>query len=176
MNLYFRLLLVLFNVKRNKQYQDFLSSVEIDFRVLPSDCDVNFHLTNSRYLAFMDLARTWMMGKLGLFNPIMKKRWFPIVNATAITYVKDIKPWQKFTVATEIVGWDHKYFYIKQTFKSKDAVHAIAYVRGVFKKKGGIVTIDELIDLAGYKGQAPELHEEILHWKAMLECKKQRHK
>lgn len=174
MNLYFRLLLLFYRIKRNKLYQDLLEEVEIEYRALPTDCDINFHLTNSRYLAFMDLARTWMTERLGLLSVVMKNRWFPIVNANAITYIKDIKPWQKFTVATQLVGWDHKYFYIKQTFKSERGLHAVAYVRGVFKKKGGIVTVEEMLDAAGFTGSAPELHEEIKHWKEMLECKKQR--
>jgi acyl-CoA thioesterase FadM len=174
MNLYFRLLLLFYRIKRNKLYQPLLEEVEINYRALPSDCDINLHLTNSRYLAFMDLARTWMTERLGLFPVVMKNRWFPIVNATAITYIRDIKPLQEFTVATQLVGWDHKYFYIKQTFKSERGLHAVAYVRGVFKKKGGIVTVEELLEAAGFEGEAPELHEEIVHWKEMLECKKQR--
>lgn len=174
MNLYFRLLLLFYRIKRNKLYQELLEEVEIEYRALPSDCDINMHLTNSRYLAFMDLARTWMTERLGLFNVVMKRKWFPIVNANAITYIKDIKPFQKFTVVTQLVGWDHKYFYIKQTFKSERGLHAVAYVRGVFKKKGGIVSVEEMLDAAGFKGEAPELHEEIKHWKEMLECKKQR--
>lgn len=174
MNLYFRLLLLFYRIKRNKLYQPLLDEVEINYRALPSDCDINLHLTNSRYLAFMDLARTWMTERLGLFKVVMKNRWFPIVNATAITYIRDIKPLQEFTVATQLVGWDHKYFYIKQTFKSERGLHAVAYVRGVFKKKGGIVTVEELLEAAGFDGEAPELHEEIVHWKEMLECKKQR--
>lgn len=174
MNLYFRLLLLFYRIKRNKLYQPLLDEVEINYRALPSDCDINLHLTNSRYLAFMDLARTWMTERLGLFKVVMKNRWFPIVNATAITYIRDIKPLQEFTVATQLVGWDHKYFYIKQTFKSERGLHAVAYVRGVFKKKGGIVSVEELLEAAGFDGEAPELHEEIVHWKEMLECKKQR--
>ncbi|MFY8349875.1 thioesterase family protein [Pseudoalteromonas sp. SSM20] len=174
MNLYFRLLLLFYRIKRNKLYQPLLDEVEINYRALPSDCDINLHLTNSRYLAFMDLARTWMTERLGLFKVVMKNRWFPIVNATAITYIRDIKPLQEFTVATQLVGWDHKYFYIKQTFKSERGLHAVAYVRGVFKKKGGIVSVEDLLEAAGFDGEAPELHEEIVHWKEMLECKKQR--
>ena len=96
MNLYFGLLYLFYRIKRNKLYQELLDEVEIEYRALPTDCDINFHLTNSRYLAFMDLARTWMTERLSLLSIIMKKRWFPIVNATAITYIKDIKPWQKF--------------------------------------------------------------------------------
>ncbi|MBD1581475.1 thioesterase family protein [Pseudoalteromonas sp. S16_S37] len=172
MNLYFRLLLLFWKIKKNKQYQTLLEPITYDFKVLPSDCDINLHLTNSRYLAFMDLARTWMTERIGLFSAVMKKRWFPIVNATAITYIRDIKPFESFTVTTRLVGWDHKYFYIEQKFRSARGLHAIAYVRGVFRKKGGIVSVEEMLKVANFDGETPALPAEIKHWKAMLEEKK----
>ncbi|MEJ6474518.1 thioesterase family protein [Pseudoalteromonas piscicida] len=173
MNLYFRLILLFWKIRQNKQKADsILSAVDIEYRALPSDCDINMHLTNSRYLAFMDLARTWMTERVGLFAAVMKRRWFPIVNATAITYIRDIKPLQKFTITTKVVGWDHKYFYIEQRFHSTRGLHAIAYVRGVFKRKGGVVAVEEMLEVAEFKGEAPILPPEIMHWKAMLEAKK----
>ncbi len=172
MNLYFRLILLFIKIKRNRQTQQLLESVELSFKAMPSDCDINLHLTNSRYLAMMDLARTWMTERLGLLSPIIKRRWFPIVNATAITYIRDIKPLQNFTVATRLVGWDHKYFYIEQKFLSERGLHAIAYVRGVFKRKGGIVDVEEILNLVDFEGMAPILPPEVAHWKDMLEQKK----
>ena len=173
MNLYLRLLLLFWKIRKNRAVTDsILESVDIEYRALPSDCDINMHLTNSRYLAFMDLARTWMTERVGLFAAVMKRRWFPIVNATAITYIRDIKPMQKFTVSTRLVGWDHKYFYIEQKFHSSRGLHAIAYVRGVFKRKGGVVSVEEMLEVAGFDGEVPILPAEIMHWKAMLEAKK----
>lgn len=163
-------------IKKNKQYQSLLEPIECHFKVLPSDCDINFHLTNSRYLAFMDLARTWMTERIGLFKAMMARRWFPIVNATAITYIRDIKPFESFTVTTRLVGWDHKYFYIEQKFHSARGLHAIAYVRGVFRKKTGVVSVEEMLEVAGFDGEAPILPIEIMHWKAMLEEKKNSNK
>ncbi|WP_462165192.1 thioesterase family protein [Pseudoalteromonas xiamenensis] len=172
MNLYFRLILLLWRIKQNRQYDTLLTPIDIEFRALPSDCDINMHLTNSRYLAFMDLARTWLTERVGLFGAIYQKRWFPIVNATAITYIRDIKPLQKFTVTTRLVGWDHKYFYIEQKFHSHRGLHAIAYIRGVFRRKQGVVPVEEMLDVAGFDGVAPILPKEVMHWKAMLEEKK----
>ncbi|ATC95420.1 hypothetical protein PTUN_a3027 [Pseudoalteromonas tunicata] len=176
MNLYFRLLLLFFRIKRNKIYQPLLDEVSISFTALPTDCDINFHLTNSRYLALMDIARTWMTERFGLLSKMLKRRWFPIVNATAITYIRDIKPWQKFEIKTRLVGWDHKYFYIEQRFESERGLHAIAYVRGVFKKRSGIVSIEEMLEVADFDGVAPILPAEIIHWKEMLEQKKMNNK
>ncbi|TMP30328.1 thioesterase [Pseudoalteromonas rubra] len=174
MNLYFRLLWLFWRIRQNKATQPLLDVIDINFRALPSDCDINLHLTNSRYLAMMDLARTWMTERVGLFSAIMKRRWFPIVNATAITYIRDIKPLQEFTVSTRLVGWDHKYFYIEQKFHSERGLHAIAYVRGVFKSRQGVISVEEMLEVAEFTGEAPILPEEVVHWKEMLEQKKAR--
>ncbi|MCF2857850.1 thioesterase family protein [Pseudoalteromonas sp. SMS1] len=176
MNLYFRLLLLFWKIKKNKTYEGMLDPTTIDFRALPSDCDINLHLTNSRYLAMMDIARTWMTERIGLLGKILKRKWFPIVNATAITYIKDIKPLQKFSVTTQVVGWDHKYFYIEQKFHSQSGLHAIAYVRGVFKSRKGVVSVNDLLSLAEFEGDMPTLPEEVVHWKEMLEQKKANNK
>ena len=124
----------------------------------------------------MDISRLWMSEKTGLFSTIMKRRWFPIVNACAITYIRDIKPMQKFTVRTTLVGWDHKYIYIEQKFISKRGLHAIAYIRGVFKSKQGIISIEELLKVSEYTGTPPELPQEIIHWNKMLHAKKESNK
>ena len=168
MNLYIRLLLLFFKIKRNRDYQQLLDTVDIDYKALPTDCDINLHLTNSRYLAMMDLSRTWMIERIGLLKQVMKRRWFPIVNATAITYIRDIKPMQRYTISTKLVGWDHKYFYIEQKFHSARGLHAIAYVRGVFKNKKGIVSIEEMLEVAEFDGVAPILPIEIMHWKVTI--------
>jgi len=71
------------------------------------------------------------------------------------------------------VGWDHKYLYVEQKFISNKGLHAIGYIRCVFKSKNGIVTIEEMLEASGYEGYSPELPQEIIHWQAMLEAKKQ---
>nr|WP_247664741.1 thioesterase family protein [Pseudoalteromonas sp. MMG010] len=164
--------MLFFKIKRNKVLQPLLDTIDIEYKALPSDCDINMHLTNSRYLAMMDLSRTWMTERVGLLQPIIKRRWFPIVNATAITYIRDIKPLQRFTISTRLVGWDHKYFYIEQKFQSERGLHAIAYVRGVFKTKKSVISVKQMLEVAGYEGETPSLPSEVMHWKAMLEQKK----
>ncbi|MBE8167586.1 MAG: thioesterase, partial [Shewanella sp.] len=116
MNLYFRLFwLLLWKVHRCKRI-GFLQTSKIKYRTMPSDCDINLHLTNSRYPAFLDLARIYMIAEMGLLKRFFKLKWMPIVNAAEFTYIRDIKPFEMFTVETKFVGWDEKYFYIEQRF------------------------------------------------------------
>jgi hypothetical protein len=64
MNLYLRLICVLWKIWRLPRKGVFDES-RVTFRVLPTDCDVNFHLNNGRYLAFMDLGRLHLTAQIG---------------------------------------------------------------------------------------------------------------
>jgi hypothetical protein len=57
MNLYFRMLIIFLKIwsGHRKRWSD--ESV-VNFRAWPMDCDVNFHLTGSRYIAIADLKST----------------------------------------------------------------------------------------------------------------------
>ncbi len=174
MNLYFRLFWLFIWRVRHCRSIGFLGTSKISYRALPSDCDINFHLTNSRYPAFMDLARTYMLAEMGLLRRFLKQKWMPIVNATEFTYIRDIKPFCKFDIVSKVVGWDDKYFYIEQRFESDQGLHCIVHVRGVFVCKRKQVPISELIEAANFQEAAPELPPEVQKWKAFLQLKKER--
>jgi acyl-CoA thioesterase FadM len=174
MNLYFRLIWLFLWRVRHCNRIGFLDVSRIEYRALPSDCDINMHLTNSRYPAFMDLARTYMLAEMGMLKRFLKLKWMPIVNAAEFTYIRDIKPLQKFTIESRVVGWDEKYFYIDQRFVSERGLHCIVHVRGVFVCNRKQVPISELVREAGYEGETPALSPEVQKWKAFLQLKKER--
>ncbi|MCG9698105.1 thioesterase family protein [Shewanella sp. Isolate11] len=174
MNLYFRLFwLMMWRIRRCQEI-DFLGTSKIDYRALPSDCDINFHLTNSRYPAFMDLARTYMLAEMGLLSRFIKLKWMPIVNAVEFTYIRDIKPLRKFEIESKVVGWDEKYFYIEQRFVSENTLHCIVHVRGVFICRRKQVPITTMLAEVGYHQNPPPLPPEVEQWKAFLQLKKER--
>jgi acyl-CoA thioesterase FadM len=115
-----------------------------------------------------------MLAEMGLLKKFIKLKWMPIVNAAEFTYIRDIKPFQKFEIETKIVGWDEKYFYIEQRFVSERGLHCIVHVRGVFVCKGKQIPLDTLVAEAGYKGDTPQLPAEVVMWKDFLQLKKER--
>ena len=174
MNLYFRLIWLMLWRVRHGAGIGFLDTSKISYRVLPLDCDLNMHLTNSRYPAFMDLARMFLIADMGLMKKFLKLKWMPIVNASETTYIRDIKPFEKFVIETKIVGWDEKYFYIEHRFVTARCLHCIVHVRGVFVRKGKQVPIETIVAEAGYFEAAPELPPEVVKWKQFLQLKKER--
>lgn len=175
MNLYLRLFhLLLWIMPRNKLRQSILEPSSYEFRVLPMDIDINAHLTNSRYLALMDLARTKMLSDAGLLKTLINKRWSPVVSSTEITFIKDIKPWQRCTIKSKILCWDEKYFYIEQRFVRGDKTHAIANLRGLFVHNRKPIPSAELMSIIEDKDgiESPEIPEHIHHWNELLTAKK----
>ncbi|GIU18655.1 thioesterase [Shewanella colwelliana] len=174
MNLYFRLFWLMFWRVRHCNSIGFLGTSKISYRALPFDCDINLHVTNSRYPALMDLARTYMLAEMGLLKRFIKMKWMPIVNAAEFTYIRDIKPLSKFEIESKLVGWDEKYFYIEQRFVSENTLHCIVHVRGVFVCNRKQVPIETMVKEVGFAGPAPALPPEVVKWKAFLQLKKER--
>ena len=143
------------------------------FRVMPWDCDPNMHMTNSRYFAYMDFARFWRYFHTGVFREMfVSKRWMPMATAQEITYIKDIAPFEKFSVHTRLAGWDDKYVYMSQDFYGKKGLCAKAMMRGVFVHKRIPVPISEVLDLFG-NPQVGDLYlGRIQAWKDIHDFKK----
>jgi acyl-CoA thioesterase FadM len=174
-NLYLRLLSLLLRLWiQQPPRRDMLEESRVAFRVLPNDCDINFHMNNGRYLSFMDLGRVHLMAQSGLLPVILKQGWMPVLTAAEINFIRSIAPLQKFELVTRLVSWDDKYFYIEQKFESRGALCAHAYVKGLFLLKGAKVSNAEVVAASGYAGAPPPLPEELRLWAELGNAKKQR--
>lgn len=145
MQLYFRLIGLLIKLLFVKK-QGIHEPVSVDFRVLPNDLDLNMHMNNSRYLALMDLGRVAYMGYTGVLRKTIKNKWSPIVSEIDIKYKKSLDPWMKFQLVNELIKYDEKYFYIKQTFVYKEKVMAEAKIKGLFISPKGKVPPHVIIE------------------------------
>jgi acyl-CoA thioesterase FadM len=172
MNLYFRMLLVFIKIwlgQKKRWNEDSLLS----FRVYPFDCDINLHLTSSRYIGIADLGRMHLLGQMGIFSSILKRGFFPFANGIEITYIRPIKPFQKFKLRSCITNWDEKYWYAEHTFEAGSQIYAIAFVRGVFIKDGNIVSMDNITKLTGETPTSPAAPETVKQWQILLKVKKE---
>src|SRR6185503_8093152 len=128
-NLYLRLFLLLFKLIGLPR-KGVLDESRVTFRVLPTDCDVNFHLNNGRYLAFMDLGRLHLTAQIGLLSVVVSKRWRPMLAAAEIVFIRQLAPFQKFDLVTRIVTWDDKYAYMEHRFEAGGVLCTHAFVKG----------------------------------------------
>lgn len=172
MNLYFRLIWLIFKIIFGPK-KEALAASYITLRALPLDCDLNWHLNNARYLSFMDLGRLHLIGQAGLWRPMLKRKWAPILVAAEISFIKAIKPLSSFKLITRIVTWDTTYLYLEQRFEKNGKLLALAYVKGLFTGKSGKVPTKELLEAIGISDlNPPPMPEAINYWKELTEAKK----
>lgn len=120
------------------------------FRVLPTDLDVNGHMNNGRYLSISDIGRFELLRGAGLWRPMRRRGWYPVVASSTITFRKSLKPWQRFEVESRFLGVEGRDVYLEQRFVVAGEIYARLYLRGRFlRDAGGHVPMDELVGLLG---------------------------
>ncbi len=171
MNLYLRLFVLLFRLIGLPRKGP-LEESRVGFRVLPNDCDINFHMNNGRYLSFMDLGRVHLAAQSGLLRVILRKRWGAALGAAEINFIRPLAPFQKFDLVTRIATWDEKYAYVEQRFESGGVLCAHAYVKGLFLDEGRRVKNSAVVAELGYTGAPPPMPEELRIWAELGTVKK----
>jgi len=164
MNLYFRLLKLLLLRFLWPKSMGLLGVSTVPGRVWPNDLDNNFHMNNGRYLTLMDLGRLDIILNGGLLGLCLRKRWFPVVGALKILFLRPLKPFQRFELKTRIIGWDTKWLYIEQSFEAEGQLCAKAHLQGLFKGPEGKIETRELLKAAGMKKKSPRLPADLKNW------------
>lgn len=116
MNLYFRLLVFMIRVRFRSRLSMWDTS-RTSFRVNPADLDVQRHMNNGRYLTLMDLGRMDLMLRSGFWKRLTAQGWYPVVAGQSITYRKSLVLWQKFDIASRVLGHDDRWIYMEQVFR-----------------------------------------------------------
>jgi len=171
MTLYLRLLIIMVKILFGPRKHPLEKSV-VNFRVLPTDCDLNFHMTSARYAAFTEAATIHLMGQMEILDELLKRRCFPINNAINVTYIRSIKPFEKFTVVSRIIAWDDKYWYKDHRFEVDGELRAYAIARGVVICRRAVASISDIVALTGEDLVSPPFPENVLMWKEFLDTKK----
>ncbi|MFT6113310.1 MAG: acyl-CoA thioesterase FadM [Oleispira sp.] len=173
MNLIFRTLILLLFRNRLPR-KEALETIHTLIKVWPTDCDFNFHLTNSRYSALLDLARTQYFIQINALPKFVGGGWKSVLSSQSISFIKEIKPLEKVDIETRVLSWDRKYCYIEHRFLVANQLHAKALARVAFIKGRRVRAFDKLlIELKDTSAiESPAQSEQITVWLQLLEAKK----
>jgi acyl-CoA thioesterase FadM len=152
MNLYFRLLAVVIGALfkgRCGIEEVFL----LDGRVWPFDLDLNLHMTNSRYLALADLGRLDLILRTGAWRAMWRGGVGVVLGGCTVRFRHSLRPFERFTVSTTVLGWDERWVYLRQIFLGEGKPACIAMMRAGFTRKGSLVPPQEIIDAAAGLGK-----------------------
>ena len=135
--------------------------------VLPSDIDIYMHMNNAKYLREFDLSRMNMMVSNGCWEVFQKNGAFILVNAGNIRYRRPMKLFQRYTIETQLVGWDDSTLYAEQRMKTSDGfVTAILFSKHAIR---GISVGEIMKELYGEVIPSPELSPEMKAWLSSVE-------
>lgn len=151
----------------------------LSFRVWPHDLDTSLHMNNGRYWTLMDLGRTDIMLRSGLWRAVTRHRWVPVVSAGKIRFRRELKLFQPFTLETRIVTWAESWVVMEHRLlsTSRDGtpiLAAIALVRaGLYDRQArSFVPVDRMFQAIGIHAEAPEASSEVAAFLAAEEALK----
>ena len=137
---------------------------QLRLRVLPNDIDINLHMNNARYLSIMDYARTHLLARSRLLEHIIHSRWHPLVGAAWVTYRRSLPLFTRFTVASRIVCWDERWFYIEQIFTGSHGLAAVGWVKGTLRDQQGVVNPHGVIQAVSPGAVSPPIPDSMATW------------
>jgi acyl-CoA thioesterase FadM len=159
MNLWLRLLWLIATAFRRPRLRLPHGVSRLSFRVWPHDLDTSMHLNNGRYWTLMDLGRADLMIGSGLWRPVLREGWTPVVSAGQIRFRRELRPFQAFELQTRLLFWDDTRIVIEHrlSIPRTDTVAAVALVQaGLYdRKRKSFVPVETLMRLAGVVAERP---------------------
>jgi acyl-CoA thioesterase FadM len=134
------------------------------FRVAPGDLDFNLHMNNGRYLTLMDYGRGDLAIRAGLFQPAWRNKWRPVLGSATIRFRRSLRPFQRFSLHTRLLGWDDRWFVFEQRFEAGGELYATALARALFIGKAGTIPPTEALAAIGLSGTSPPLPAYVADW------------
>ncbi|MBM3603223.1 MAG: thioesterase [Alphaproteobacteria bacterium] len=130
----------------------------------PWDLDPWIELNNGRTLTLFDLGRIPLAQRTGLI-PVLKQRgWGITVAGNSTRYRRRIRAFERFTMISRLVGWDHRFAYMEQSmWKGSECCNQVL-IRSAFTSAQGIVPPAEVMAAMGRDPDSPPLPEWIAAW------------
>ncbi len=140
-------------------------------RVRPGDLDFYLHVNNGVYLQMMDIARSNYIADIGAFDALKEKAWYPVVAASAMTYRRSLRLGDRFTITSQVLGWDQRVVYMEQRFERGDDLCASGLIAGRFLERGtgDRIPAPTVVELLAGNLTNPELPTHVAEWARALD-------
>lgn len=150
---------------------DLTDTSALNFRVGVTDADMFMELNNARYLNFMELGRWDYSLRVGFIQMMRKNKWGIAVGGASIRYRRRIPFLTKFTLTTQLLCHDGRWFYFLQETLRNNQICASALIKAGVTSKQGLVTATEVTKAFG----RPDFGTQIPNWiAAWIEAEGQR--
>ena len=134
-------------------------------RCWPHDVDFNMEMNNGRILTIYDLGRIPAAARAGLLGVMRRNKWGFAMAGASVRYRRRLRPFESFTMHTQCVGRDARFFYVTQSMwkKNGEAASNILY-RSALTNHDGIVDPQLAMNAFGNPDWDPPLPEWVQNW------------
>lgn len=124
----------------------------------PFECDGYFHKSNSTYFEELDISRLYTMATilqqffLNFKTESGKWAYVPVANVFS-SFKREIKPYQRYSVKSRVIGWDSKWIFVLSKFvsgKDGQVLHATSVTKYVLKDGRKTIRPVEALKFTGY--------------------------
>lgn len=130
MNMLLRFWYLLAQIALKKiELKEFDASLSRSYRVGLHDLGWRDHLPNYRFLSFIELNTTqWLRTQ----TPVTDGAW--LMATQEVIYLKPVKPFARFEITSQVIGWDAKYLFLRHEFRVKEKLVATAITKVIIIK------------------------------------------
>lgn len=150
--------------RRRRGRLPLLGTGVLRLRVWPGDLDLNLHMNNGRYFTVADLGRFDMWLRTGVWDRVFARGLHAVAGDSDGRYSRSLQPFEAFELRTQLLGWDHKWFFVEHRFVIGERVAAVVAVRYLFTGKQGTVAPEAVLKMIDYPLPSPPLPEWVEHW------------
>jgi len=129
-----------------------------------SDIDLFAELNNARYLNYMELGRWDFSSRVGFLKLMKQNNWAVAVGGTSMRYRKRIPFLQKFTLTTQLLCHDGRWFYFLQETHIAEKICSSALIKLGTTSKQGLVPAIDVLKAFGEEDFNPEIPPWVKAW------------
>lgn len=130
----------------------------------PWDLDPWIELNNGRTLTLFDLGRIPLARRTGMIPVMRANNWGITVAGNSTRYRKRIRGFDRFTMLSRMVGWDHRFIYMEQSMWRGGECCNQVLIRSAVTSANGIVPPAQVIRALGHDMESPSLPDWITAW------------
>lgn len=147
-----------------KKPKSLLEKFDLKFRAWPlTDTDVT-RLFTQTYSSYMGLGRWHFVFSSEFKTAAFKHRWVPVTTAESVVYKRPIRVFEKVQLQTQLICWNERRFFLRQTFLVNAEPRAFALVEGLLRGPHGHVNPIEAFKVLGASNASPEMPDDIKLW------------
>ena len=130
----------------------------------PWDIDPWMELNNGRTLTLFDLGRIPFAVRTGMAQAVRAQGWGITAAGNSVRYRRRVRAFQRVTMVTRALGWDHRFFYIEQSMWRGGECCNHMLLRSAVTSAEGIVAPDRVAKAMGHDGPSPDLPDWVRAW------------